>query len=90
MYKTVTLWILGKEEKLKFQADCEGREPWIRIDDGNLRGDVSIHFDADGLRQFIFALEGLERKMKEAEAPPRMTALKAQRKARVEQGGGEA
>lgn len=57
MYKTVTVWIESKGKKLEFtKGDC-----WLKVDDGKYDGDLSLHFDADGLRQFIEALEELER-----------------------------
>ncbi len=65
MYKTVTVWIESKGKKLEFQSDEGGAFHWISVDNEASGGNVSFHFDADGLRQFIFALEGLERSMKE-------------------------
>ncbi len=63
MYKTVTFWLHGEGKKLEFRTDTKGTEPWLGIDDGNYAGDVTIHFDADGIRQLIFELEKLEKKM---------------------------
>ncbi len=62
MYKTVTVWILSDGKKLGFQTDPEGYYHWLRLE-GEGDGDVSFHFDAGGLRQFIEALEGLEKDM---------------------------
>ena len=63
MYKTVTVWIESNEKKLEFQTDQGGAYHWIRVDNEEGGGNVSFHFNADGLRQFIEALEGLESSM---------------------------
>ena len=65
MYKTVTIWIESKGKKLKLQSTFISNDPWLRFE-GGTTGDVSFHFDADGLRQFVEALEGLERRVIEA------------------------
>ncbi|KKN19981.1 hypothetical protein LCGC14_0940340 [marine sediment metagenome] len=62
MYKTMSVWIEGERngEKLMLQSSFIKDDPWLRIE-GHSSGDVSFHFDADGLRQFVEALEGLEK-----------------------------
>ena len=61
MYKTATVWIESKGKKLEFQTDQGGAYHWIRVDNEEGGGNISFHFGADGLRQFIEALEGLEK-----------------------------
>ena len=72
MYKTVTVWVHGDEEKLNFQTNAGYRlgkdDAWIIIDDeSSYSGSTSLHFDKAGLDQLIEELKVLQRDMKEAE-----------------------
>ena len=73
MYKTVSVWLQATEEKkLKFQTGLDTVNPWIIVETHkDYSGSLSLHFDADGLRQLIFALEELERKVIEKDRKER-------------------
>lgn len=67
MYKTGTIWIMSKDGKLEFKSgNMKDGKAWISVNDNSSSGEVSFHFDADGLAQFIDALEILKKDMIEA------------------------